>query len=80
MYEINTLYEYRHPNICGLIAHSIDGPARSLVFEYCANGTLFERLHDLEGAPLGEERRLDDLGRVDLPEPGPIDGPQDKSA
>jgi hypothetical protein len=25
IYEIETLYEYQHPNICALIGHSTDG-------------------------------------------------------
>jgi serine/threonine protein kinase len=32
--ELTCLYQYRHPNICALLHHSIDGPTRCLVYEY----------------------------------------------
>jgi serine/threonine protein kinase len=44
VYELTVLYTYSHPNICELIAHCIDGPTRSLVYEYCANGNLLDRI------------------------------------
>jgi serine/threonine protein kinase len=42
--EVLVLYECRHPNICKLLYHCIDGPARCLVYEFCANGALSDRL------------------------------------
>jgi serine/threonine protein kinase len=42
--ELQVLYRIRHPHICTLLAHCAYGPSRCLVFEYCANGTLADRL------------------------------------
>ena len=36
--------QHCHPNICALIGHSEDGPSRVLVYEYCANGALYDRI------------------------------------
>jgi serine/threonine protein kinase len=44
VYEIEILYGNAHPNICALIAHCTDGPTRSLVYEYCSNGNLLDRI------------------------------------
>jgi serine/threonine protein kinase len=44
VYELTMLYTHAHPNICALIAHCVDGPTRSLVYEYCANGNLRDRI------------------------------------
>jgi hypothetical protein len=30
--EIHTLYKYKHENLCMLLAHSIDGPSRCLMY------------------------------------------------
>jgi serine/threonine protein kinase len=38
--EVLVLYQCRHPNICNLVGHSIDGPARCLIYEFCGNGCL----------------------------------------
>jgi hypothetical protein len=42
--EVLVLYGCNHPNICQLLHHSIDGPARCLVYEFCANGCISDRL------------------------------------
>jgi hypothetical protein len=51
--EISTLYKYRHPNMCTLFGHCVDGPTRILVYEHCSNGDLAHRLvpHDLSSTP-----------------------------
>jgi serine/threonine protein kinase len=45
--ELTCLYKYRHPNICTLMHHSVDGPTRCLVYEYCSNGPLFGNIGSL---------------------------------
>ena len=35
---------FAHPHLCKLLAFSVDGPSRCLVFEYCSGGSLGERL------------------------------------
>jgi serine/threonine protein kinase len=52
VYEVETLYEYRHPNICALIAHCADGPTRSLVYELCEGGNLLDRIAAAKHPPL----------------------------
>jgi hypothetical protein len=42
--EATFLYSIRHRNICTLLGHSLDGPHRSLLFEYCPRGSLGMRL------------------------------------
>jgi hypothetical protein len=61
IYEIETLYEYCHPNICALIAHCADGPTRSLVYELCEGGDLLDRIaaeEHREHPPLTWPQRL----------------------
>ena len=43
--EISTLYNSKHNNLCALLPHSADGPTRALVYEYCANGDLWNYMH-----------------------------------
>jgi hypothetical protein len=45
--EITCLYQYTHPNICALLHHSIDGPTRCLVYEYCPHGALHGNIESL---------------------------------
>jgi hypothetical protein len=42
--ELTLLYQYKHPNICTLMAHAIDGPTRCLVYEFCVNGSVYDRI------------------------------------
>merc|ERR1712216_856113 len=44
--EVHALYRYKHPNLCMLLAHSIDSPNRCLLYELCHNGSIFDRLHN----------------------------------
>jgi serine/threonine protein kinase len=53
--EISTLYKYRHPNVCSLLGHCADGPKRALVYEFCPNGDLAQRL----AAPADEAPNFD---------------------
>jgi serine/threonine protein kinase len=52
--EIEILYTHCHANICTLLSHCEGDPAsghgRALVYEYCANGCLYDRLQMDEGA------------------------------
>jgi hypothetical protein len=49
--EISTIYSHPHPNICRLLGHCIDGPTRCLVYEFCANGDLYQRLSSSTSQP-----------------------------
>jgi serine/threonine protein kinase len=48
--EIEILYTHSHPNICALLAHSeadpVAGRGRALVYEYCVNGCLYDRIQN----------------------------------
>jgi serine/threonine protein kinase len=58
VYEVKTLYEYCHPNICALIAHCADGPTRSLVYELCEGGNLLDRIAAVNHPPLTWPQRV----------------------
>jgi serine/threonine protein kinase len=47
--ELETLYTHAHANICALVGHSEDGPSRALVYEFCANGALYDRIACAKG-------------------------------
>uniref|UniRef100_A0A915PC98 Protein kinase domain-containing protein n=1 Tax=Setaria digitata TaxID=48799 RepID=A0A915PC98_9BILA len=42
--ELKTLSKYRHDNILPLYAYSLDGPQPCLLYQYMANGSLFDCL------------------------------------
>jgi serine/threonine protein kinase len=56
--EINTLYKYKHENLCMLLAHSIDGPTRCLVYEICHHGSIWDRLRNDQQPSLTWAQRL----------------------
>jgi hypothetical protein len=56
--EINILYKYKHDNLCMLLAHSIDGPTRCLVYEICHNGSIWDRVRDPQAPVLTWLQRL----------------------
>jgi serine/threonine protein kinase len=42
--EVMGVYKCEHPNLCKLLAHSIDGPRRCLIYEYCPQGSIDDLL------------------------------------
>ena len=56
--ELETLYTHAHANICALVGHSEDGPSRALVYEFCANGALYDRIACAKGDQWGQASRL----------------------
>jgi hypothetical protein len=58
IYEIETLFAYRHPNICALIAHCTERPSRILVYEFCEGGDLLDRITASTHVPLTWPQRL----------------------